>query len=177
MSIFNTKESYGLVSKFFHWIMAAMLIIIWLLGTFNDEVGPLKKIFIVTHYTLGITIFLMVGLRLIWRWLNPKPEYLSPNKFLRKISNMVFTLFYSLMFIIPISGYVLMNLRGRNPVYFGYEIPALFSSNEAWKGFAKETHELLGTVLLILFVLHVLAALYHHYIKRDETLKRMAWTK
>ena len=175
MAILNTKTTYGFISKFFHWIMAIMIIVTWLLGKFNDDVGDLKRAFIITHYTLGITIFLMVGFRLMWRWLNIKPDHLLENKILNKISSVVFTLFYSLMFIIPLSGYVLMNLRGRNPVYFGYEIPALLSKNDAWKGFAKETHEILGMILLILFVLHVVAALYHHYIRKDQTLTRMSF--
>ena len=81
------------------------------------------------------------------------------------------------MFLIPASGYMMMNFRGRNPVFFGYEIPALFQKNQSLKSLATDTHELLTTLLLVLVILHVAAALFHHFIRKDPTLKRMLLSK
>ena len=75
MNLSNKKNAYGFVSKFFHWIMAVMLIGAWLMGNFHGDVGSWKRTFIIAHYTLGIIVFILVGFRLVWRFKNitPKP--------------------------------------------------------------------------------------------------------
>lgn len=152
-----------------------MLILAWILGTLNEDAGSFEKIFMIAHYTLGISVFLMVGFRLLWRFMNITPEHVVNNKFLIFISNSVFIFFYSLMLIIPLSGYLTMNFKGRNPVFFGYEIPSLFGYSENWEDIMGEVHELLSTVLIVLIVLHVAAALFHHFIRKDSTLKRILY--
>ena len=177
MGLTNTTSTYGFISKFFHWIMALMLITAWIMGLFHDDVGSLKRTFVIAHYTLGISVFLLVGFRLGWRLLNPTPAHVLKNKMLNIISNTTFAFFYSLMFLVPASGYVMMNFRGKNPVFFGYEIPALFQNNQSLKELATDTYELLTTLLLVLVILHVAAALFHHFIRKDPTLKRMLLSK
>ena len=103
MGLTNTTSTYGFISKFFHWIMALMLIAAWIMGLFHDDVGSLKRTFIIAHYTLGISVFLLVGFRLAWRLLNPTPTHVLKNKMLNIISNTTFAFFYSLMFLIPAS--------------------------------------------------------------------------
>ena len=177
MNLSNKKNAYGFVSKFFHWIMAVMLIGAWLMGNFHGDVGSWKRTFIIAHYTLEIIVFVLVGFRLVWRFKNITPKPVKKNKWLNFVSNSVFTFFYSLMFLMPLSGYIMMNFRGRSPTFFGYKIPALFEKNVEWKKFAYETHEILGIILLVLFIMHVAAALYHHYVRKDLTLKRMIFFK
>jgi len=144
-----------------------MLITAWIMGLFHDDVGSLKRTFIIAHYTLGISVFLLVGFRFGWRLLNLTPTHVLKNKMLNIISNTTFAFFYSLMFLIPASGYVMMNFRDKNTVFFGYEIPALFQNNQSLKGLVTDTHELLTTLLLVLIILHVVAALFHHFIRKD----------
>lgn len=154
-----------------------MLIAAWIMGLFHDDVGSLKRTFIIAHYTLGISVFLLVGFRFSWRLLNPTPTHVLKNKMLSIISNTTFAFFYSLMFLIPASGYVMMNFRDKNTVFFGYEIPALFKNNQSLKRLVTDTHELLTPLLLVLIILHVVAALFHHFIRKDPTLKRMLLSK
>ncbi len=93
MGLTNTTSTYGFISKFFHWIMALMLITAWIMGLFHDDVGGLKRTFIIAHYTLGISVFLLVGFRLAWRLLNPTPAHVLKNKMLNIISNTTFAFF------------------------------------------------------------------------------------
>ena len=77
------------------------------------------------------------------------------------------------MFAAPITGYVLMNIEGKEVLFFGVELVNIVESNGDFEKLAHNFHGIAGDLLLYTFVLHFIAALYHQYIRRDETLTRI----
>ena len=88
-----------------------------------------------------------------------------------------FIFFYIIFFTLPITGYILTNLQGDIVLFYGYSLPEALEQNRGLKNYVHTIHDYVGNILLILFSLHVLGALYHHLIKKDNTLRRMTFFK
>jgi cytochrome b561 len=80
---------------------------------------------------------------------------------------------YALMIGMPLTGWLLLSASGKPIPFFGFELPALIGTDKDLAGQIKEVHEFVGTMGYYLLGLHAIAALYHHYIQRDDTLTRM----
>ena len=170
----NTIKKYGLISKTFHWYMAGILLFVLLLGNLSEHTPKKYYDFLMlVHNSLGIIIFVLVILRLLWRWSNPKPEKINKSRFLNRLSNLAFFIFYFGMFAAPITGYVLMNIEGKEVLFFGIELVNIVESNGDFEKLAHNFHGIAGDLLLYTFGLHFVAALYHHYIRRNQTLTRI----
>ncbi|MFC0309338.1 cytochrome b [Gallibacterium trehalosifermentans] len=129
-----------------------------------------------THYTLGILVFFTVFIRLIVRHLYIKrtPEILpTPPVWQNKLAHYAHLALYLLFILIPIFGVLTVLNKGFNVTFFGYTIFTGFSANPETAHSIKEIHETLTNIGLIFIGLHALAALYHHYIVKDNTLLRM----
>ena len=170
----NTTNKYGLISKTFHWYMAGILLFVLLLGNLSEHTPKKYYDFLMlVHNSLGLIILILVILRLLWRWSNPKPEKINKNKLLNKLSNLAFFIFYFGMFAGPVTGYILMNIEGKEVLFFGIELANIVNSNRDFEKLAHNFHGIAGDLLLYTFILHLIAALYHHYIKKDQTLSRI----
>ena len=170
----NTVKKYGLISKTFHWYMAGILLFVLLLGNLSEHTPKKYYDFLMlVHNSLGLIILILVILRLLWRWSNPKPEKINKNKLLNKLSNLAFFIFYFGMFAGPITGYILMNIEGKEVLFFGIELANIVNSNRDFEKLAHNFHGIAGDLLLYTFILHLIAALYHHYIKEDQILSRI----
>jgi cytochrome b561 len=128
------------------------------------------------HKSFGLLVIGLLLFRFLWRFSNPEPQPLSTHKnwevFLAQI---IQKLFYGLILLIGLSGYFISTAKGKGIDFFGwFEIPAI---TQAIKGeradLVGEIHELLAITLFVLALLHAAAALKHHFIDKDETLKRM----
>ena len=172
--IINNSFKYGLVSKMFHWYMAILLLIILIIGNLSEHLsGNFYNYSILIHNSLGILIFVLVFLRLAWRWSNKIPEKIIINKFLNFLSNFAFFIFYFGMIFAPITGYVLMNIEGKQISFFGYNLPELIDQNKNYEILSHQIHGIVGDLILYTFLLHILAAGYHHWIRKDNSFKRM----
>ena len=170
----NTVKKYGLISKTFHWYMAGILLFVLLLGNLSEHTPKKYYDFLMlVHNSLGLIILILVILRLLWRWSNPKPEKINKNKLLNKLSNLAFFIFYFGMFAGPITGYILMNIEGKEVLFFGIELANIVNSNRDFEKLAHNFHGIACDLLLYTFILHLIAALYHHYIKKDQILSRI----
>jgi cytochrome b561 len=135
--------------------------------------------FYALHESAGLTILFVALARLAWRWFSPPPS--PPNdmpKMLRTTSTAVHHALYGLLILQPVFGFLATNawgfpMRGAT-AYLGFiEFPKFM---EAWEGLAKILsllHSIGGWLLVVLIVLHVGGALFHHAIRRDGTLMRM----
>ena len=94
-----------------------------------------------------------------------------------KLATLTHIFFYIIFFTLPITGYILTNLQGDIVLFYGYSLPEVLEQNRALKNYVHTIHDYVGNILLILFSLHVLGALYHHFIKRDNTLRRITFLK
>lgn len=159
-----------------HWFMALALAANFVLGlTMSDlTLSPQKLQLYSWHKWAGITLLGLVTLRLIGRSLAISPAPLSTSIWQQRLAKFSHFLLYLLMFVIPISGWLMSSAAGFTVTYLGLlPLPDLVSKNKPLFELLKQTHETLNFALLTLVVIHTLAALKHHFIEKDATLSRM----
>jgi len=177
MPLRNTAERYGVVAKAFHWLTLLLLI-----GSFtiaysmvDMRISPRKLELYSWHKWVGVTVFLFVILRLAWRLRNsapPLPEGMSALQ--RRLAALSHILLYTILIVMPLTGWVMSSARNLPLVYLGLiEIPSPFGVNQALGDALKAVHFYLSLALLFFVGVHVLAALQHHFILRDDILRRM----
>jgi len=173
MKILNSENQYGLFSIAFHWAMALIILATFILGKNLEHNYQYYDDVLKFHNSFGILIFILAIFRISWRWMNIKPGATDSKKILMKIATLVHIFFYIIFFILPITGYLLTNLQGDTVSFFNYHLPDILEKNREIKRLFSEVHETIGNVLIIILILHVLGALFHHYILKDNTLKRI----
>ena len=184
MAFFNTQERYGAVAIALHWIMALGLAGLVAMGLYMVELpdvgfDKLKVTLILYHKEFGLAALLAAAIRLAWRMTNQLPALVSTLPYWQKVTaRLVHLSFYALMFALPISG-LLMSSAAAIPVSaFGmFDLPDFVAPSEALFRRLIQVHRWLGYALVLLFGLHAGAALMHHFVKRDNTLKKMLWPK
>jgi cytochrome b561 len=177
MPLRNTANRYGFLSKFFHWTIVALIVVQYILASIAEDlpVGMKKFEMYTYHKSVGITILILAVLRLSWRWMNPVPRLPDTigavQKGLAKASHV---LLYLLIFVMPISGWIMSNAENFPVSYFGwFTLPTLVAPDRQFGHLMEEVHEWLFTTLLAVAVLHIAAALKHHFWNKDDVLKRM----
>ena len=171
MQIMNTTLGYGLVSKMFHWGMAVLLAIAFILGVLSEHND--NSLLLNTHNWLGLVLLGMVLFRLSWRFIGIVPKTLPAPIWQICLARLVFILLYLMMFLAPISGYLLLNIEGDALSLLGATLPQILEARPDAEKLAHNLHGLSADLLLYVSMLHLLAALYHHYIRKDKTLRRM----
>ena len=174
----NTEASYGLVAIALHWLIAAAVIGLFVLGLWMVDLtyyDPWYRRAPEIHKGVGILLFLALVLRLLWRSLNPLPRP-EPNipAFERRASQAVHGLLYLSLFAVMFSGYLISTADGRSIDVFGlFEVPATLSEIPNQADTAGDVHFALAIATISLAGLHALAAFKHHFVDRDRTLLRM----
>lgn len=195
MSLRNTPQNYGTIAKWFHWITALLILLSYLSvyyrRWFTEPKTAENWTVLQLHFSIGITIFVIVVLRLIWRACNKSPMPEAGTKLMHLTATMAHYFLYMLLIIMAITGYL---GTGANTEYFTlFDIPkfentALYHfvvvENLAmtFKEFEKPVDyihkNILGSwVLWIMIIGHIVAALYHSYILKDQTLSKMTTGK
>lgn len=159
-----------------HWLIAGLIICAFALGWVMTELAfsPLKLRMVNWHKWVGITVLGLAAARSLWRLTHRAPALLPMPAWQRRTAHALHALLYLAMFALPLSGWAYSNASGYPIVYLGLmPLPNLVAKNREQAEFLKELHELFGWVLVIAIALHVAAALKHHFIDRDATLRRM----
>jgi cytochrome b561 len=126
------------------------------------------------HKWTGITILALFFVRALWRLTHPAPALLPMAAWQRRSAQFLHVFLYVMLLVQPITGWLYSNAAGRPIVYLGLvPLPTLVAKDKALAASLKELHETGAVVLAIAVGLHLLAALKHHYIDRDDTLRRM----
>jgi cytochrome b561 len=126
------------------------------------------------HYMLGLSVFALVWLRLIARFLAPVPAIVPrPPQWQMRVAHFTEFAIYIFMFVMPLLGWLILSGENQLAPFFGLHLPALIGDNKALAKQLEEIHETIGNVGYILIGLHAAAALIHHYFYRDNTLVRM----
>ena len=175
MKLANSADNYGLISKLFHWIMAALIIATYILGKNLENNFEYYYEILMIHNTLGLSILVLAIFRLSWKFINIRPKPILKNKILIYVAKTNYFLFYSIFFLQPISGYILTNLQGDTVMFLNFELINLLDHNSDLRSLFKSFHEYSSNVLLVLFFIHSGAALMHHFVLKDRTLKRMTF--
>jgi len=182
MQVYNSKENFGLITILIHWLMAIAIIGLFVLGTYMVGLGyydPNYHELPWWHKSFGLIVAFMLIIRLIWKWSNPKVAIIKSIKPIEiKLATLVQVALYLLILICCTSGIMISTATGAGIDFFNwFEIPALISYGESQSDLAGQVHEISTLALIILASLHMLAALKHHFIQKDATLRRMLTTK
>lgn len=174
----DSPSGYGLITIIFHWVCAPLIVFVFGLGVYMrglDYYSPWYHRGPEIHIALGLVIFLLMSLRLVWRSRSQSP---APIPTITKgnllAANLVKILLYAFVFIICISGYLITTAEGKGAAFFDvFAIPATVELSAHNVDRAGMIHKYLAWTLIAIVLLHALAALFHHFVKRDKTLVRM----
>jgi cytochrome b561 len=171
------KTKYSGLAIFFHWMTALGIFICFPLGLYMADLklSPTKLQLISYHKWLGVTIFGVLVLRIIWRAFNKPPELPAETpKWQTQMAHLTHLALYALMIAIPLTGWLMSSAKGFTTVYLGlWPLPDLLSKDKELGDLLKETHQLLNYALLVLVTLHIAAAVKHQLFDRDHLMSRM----
>jgi len=181
MRLVNTPHGWGLVARFLHWTMAALIVAMLILGTvmvdWPDAELQMKFALYQWHKSFGFVVLGLLALRALWRWSQPVPPLPpSSSRFTRRASAFSHGALYALMLIIPLTGYLMSsaNTLGVPTQIFGVvTVPHVLAPDARLEALFKTMHGWSATVLVALVALHVLAALKHAVVNRDGIWSRM----
>ena len=178
LSAKNEKDRYGRVSRLLHWTIAILFISLIPMGIFSSmipEETSYRNAYYVVHKTIGVTVFLLVIVRLIWNKISKRPALdntLTPTE--KKLAHRAHNILYFMLLVIPITGFMMTSYHGYGTFFFFWELPPLWEQSnvyQIWGGFHKY---LLPYIVYIILGAHVLGALKHQFIdKHDSAFKRM----
>ena len=175
MQLKNSKTQFGLIAILFHWAMAILIIALLALGLYMVRLPfNLSKLkFYGWHKEYGMLVLMLVFLRSIWRASNIIPT-LSLPWWEVYAARSVHYLFYGFMFAIPLTGWLMTSASGLPVSFFGWFVfPDLISAHPEYIHLFEKIHKWLGYGLIATIVLHTAAALKHHFIDKDDILRRM----
>ncbi len=171
------NTNYTSTAKGLHWLMALMIFGLLAMGFYMSDLpfSPEKLQFYSWHKWAGVTVFMLVWLRLVWRFTHRPPAYpLSMSPLQQVLAHGGHLLLYGLMIIIPLSGWLMSSAKGVQTVWFGVlPLPDLLAKDKALGKQLEELHSALNIGLLVLLAGHAAAALFHHWVHKDDVLRRM----
>lgn len=167
---------YDKMARFLHWLvlvlLAAQYVIAWTMPDIGQDTKPVGLV--AWHLSLGTAVLAAMILRLFWRVNHPVPDSPDLSSLLRMVSRMTHATLYLLLFIVPVMGWINASSRGYGVTLFGkIPLPPLSPVGASVGHAMGDIHRIAAYVLIGLIGLHVLAALYHHFVLRDGTLRRI----
>jgi len=173
----NSESHYGAVTKVFHWMLFLMLTFSVVGGNFLVSLpkGAEKLEMIGMHKSFGAVILTLIIARFFWRLINVAPKDVTDTPDIQKIlANVMHWGLYVLMFAQPISGILMTQSAGYPISFFGlFEFPMWLDKDKSLAEFFRSVHGVIWIMLAVAVFGHVSAALQHHFIKKDNTLKKM----
>ena len=177
MQITNTEQRYGAVAQLFHWVIVALIITQFVLAIKGGDLplGPAKIAVLAQHKSVGMTIFMLAMLRLLWRLVNPVPALPATTPRWQRVgAHLSHWALYTLILITPLFGWMMSSARNFSVSWFGlFTFPDLIQPDRPTYDLFHEIHEILAIAILCIAVLHAAAALKHHFFDRDNVLRRM----
>ena len=178
MRLINTTARYGWPVIIIHWLSFAAIAGLFALGLWMvtlDYYHPWYRQGPDMHRSIGIVLMGLTVLRLVLRWAGPAPRPVAGVKsWEHRLARRLHGLFYALILALGISGYLISTADGRAIIVFDwFAVPAVMTTIPRQEEVAGMAHEYLAYTLIGLALLHMLAALKHHFIHRDDTLRRM----
>lgn len=173
----NTDARYGALSISLHWLMLILLVAVYLcmeLRELYPRGSDPREALKMWHYMLGLSVLALVIVRLAARWTGPTPHIDPPIPGWQSMGSKALHLgLYALMLGMPLAGWLILSAEGDPIPFWGLELPPLAAPNEALAESLEEWHELGAETGYWLAGAHAVAALWHHYVQRDNTLTRM----
>jgi cytochrome b561 len=177
MQLKNSQQQYGVVAQLFHWIVVALIITQFVLASKADALplGLAKIGVLAQHKSVGMTVFGLAIVRLLWRFMNPVPPMPADTPSWQRVAaHISHGALYALILITPLFGWMMSSARNFPVSYFGlFTLPDLVQPDKALYEFFHEAHEALAAAIFFIALLHAAAALKHHFFDRDNVLRRM----
>jgi cytochrome b561 len=177
MQLRNSPHGYGAVAKFLHWSIVILIIAQYVIIESTEDMadGPQKSQVMGLHMSVGMLVFGLALVRIAWKLTSGgKPEPVPMPGPQRIAAAAGHGLLYLLIIAQPLTGWVMASYGGHAPSFFGlFDFPMLVGENHDMHETFEEVHEVLFFTLVGVAVLHVLAALYHHFVMKDNSLRRM----
>ena len=185
MTLKNSTARYGTVAMILHWLIAIAIVTLLAVGKYMAELpnsDPNKFFLFQMHKSSGLTVLVLSVARIAWRLMNvvppPPPSMPMWQRWGASLSHLAF---YFLIVVIPLSGWAAASTSssGVPTLWFGlFEVPNFpglpeGEAREEVHELSEEVHELLGNLMILLLLVHVGAALKHHFWDRDTVLRRM----
>lgn len=185
----NTTHGYGHIAIAFHWTMAVLIVVMLALGLYMTSLPPTDAgtfQLYQLHKSIGFVVLALATLRIVWRLLNRSPKLPDGMTAIERLAaHLGHAGLYALMFALPLSGWLMVSASPWNIPTVLFEVlpvphlpvPAFLGDKNAAEATLKLVHEAAAWFLIALLVVHIAAALKHHFISRDATLRRMISTQ
>jgi cytochrome b561 len=171
----SDKPRYDLVAIVLHWMIAVLVLVVGALGLVFEAIPRASRLFYINlHTTIGLVMFGLILMRLLWRLTHPAPavdENWSP--LVARASSLAHKALYGLMLAAPIVGIIAYVWHGRTFNFGLFKLDFAIPSQKSIYEAAEGLHEALAYGLMGLVALHVLGALWHHFIARDGIFDRI----
>lgn len=194
----HLSTDYTKTAKVLHWLIAIGIFVMFGIGWFmadlpkeapkqmaydildlgvytwnlSEEASP-RTFYFNLHKSIGVTIFTLILIRILWRFTHKPPALLTSYKAMeRKLANGAHHLLYLLMVALPVSGIIMATYSKYGIKWFGINFLG-GTDNKPMRDLFKEAHEIIGLIMVTVIVIHILGALKHKFIDKDETLSRM----
>jgi cytochrome b561 len=175
----NSADRYGAIARILHWLMAVLLVAQLVLGfavwEFLERGTPLRQFLAGIHISVGVTLLALVMVRLAWRRLDPPPPPAADQtRALVLAARVGHGSLYVLLFALPLTGWLVLSTNGAGPSWFGlFRLPPIAGESERWHEILEVTHKTLAWALIVVASSHAVAAVWHHFGRRDGVLLRM----
>jgi cytochrome b561 len=173
----SSGAAWSGIAKFLHWTIAALILAQFVAGwlAVSWRLSPTKLELFVWHKSTGMLVLALVVVRLVWRATHRAPPWpLNMPRWERIAARLTHGLLYAAMIAIPLTGWVVSSAAGVPfSIYWRIPLPSLVAPDRHLAELVANVHGALGIALIVLLVIHVGAALRHHYVKRDDVLVRM----
>ncbi|QTO51263.1 cytochrome b [Burkholderia latens] len=174
-NILAKQTRYSSPAIFFHWAIFLLVALAYLAIEIRGPKGSDSRVFWTNvHFLAGTSVLALSVLRVLWRVVSRVPEPIPQAALLKWLSTLAHFALYVFIIAQPLLGIMTINMGGK-PVsldWIGVSF-TLFGPDKALRPTIKEAHELIGNAFYFVIGLHALAALYHHFIRRDDVLRRM----
>jgi superoxide oxidase len=177
MQLNESSSRYSAISIAMHWVMLLLMVAVYAcieLRELYPKGSDPREALKMWHFMLGLCVLLLIWVRLFFIFKGQSPQIVpTPPTWQKVLAKVVHIALYVLMIGLPILGWLMLSAKGKVIPFFGLELPALMGENKEFGDLIKKIHETGGTIGYYLIGLHAVAALFHHYVIRDNTLMRM----
>ena len=172
-----SRQRFSALSITLHWAMVLLISAVYatiLLRENYPKGTDIREGLKAWHFMLGLTVLVLVVVRLVARLAQRVPPITpEPPAWQSLLARALHLALYAFMLAMPLAGWVILGASGKPIPFYGLELPSLVGQSKALAGQVKEWHETAGTIGYFLIGFHALAALVHHYVFKDDTLRRM----